>query len=294
MSKDIDTLVPDIYAALEQGVDVDDETTAAFGRTLSALLKDKLSPKKRDSKGKLWFSMIGKPNRQIWYQYHGYKGEEFQGHTLLKFLIGDLWEALLIFLARVSGHTVEGEQKPLNLSGVTGRQDAIIDGVQTDVKSASTYSYKKFKDGSIKRNDPFGYMYQLAGYREAEEVPSDYAAFLAADKQNGHIHLMKMHEIELPNAKKRVAEIKAMVDGPIPERCYAPEAFGKGGNMKLAIGCAYCAFKDECWKDANGGKGIRTFLYSTGPVHLVEVTKVPDVFELTGVRDDRRTTTGTS
>lgn len=287
--KKIDTLVPDIYSVLTTGVEVREEDATAFGNALATILKEKLSPKKRDSKGKIWFSTIGKPDRQAWYQYNGYTGEKLEGHTLLKFLIGDLWEAVLIFLSRASGHTVEGDQKRLELDGVTGRQDAVIDGVPTDVKSASTYSFKKFKDGSIKQkgNDPFGYMYQLAGYREAADVLTEEAAFLAADKQNGHLHLLKLDDLELPDAKKRIAHVKKMVDGPIPERCYEAEPFGKSGNMKLAIGCQYCQFREECWKDANNGQGIRTFLYERGPIHLVEVKLEPRTYEFKGNRHEK-------
>ena len=41
------------------------------------------------------------------------------------------------------------------------------------------------------------------------------------------------------------------------------------------MGCAYCGFKIECWKDANGGKGLRKFKYSNGSRFLTHVAKRP-------------------
>jgi len=58
-------------------------------------------------------------------------------------------------------------------------------------------------------------------------------------------------------------------------------ADGSSGNMRLAVGCSFCDYKYDCWKDANGGKGIRTFNYSNGPKHLVQVGKEPNVPEVT-------------
>ena len=44
--------------------------------------------------------------------------------------------------------------------------------------------------------------------------------------------------------------------------------------------CAYCEYKAHCWKDANGGRGLRKFIYSNGPVYLTEVNKTPKVIEV--------------
>ena len=41
--------------------------------------------------------------------------------------------------------------------------DCKIDGVVTDVKSTSTFGFKKFKDGSLAFDDPFGYIAQIKG-----------------------------------------------------------------------------------------------------------------------------------
>ena len=46
--------------------------------------------------------------------------------------------------------------------------DCKIDGVVTDVKSVSTFGFKKFKDGSLAYDDPFGYVAQIKGYAHSE------------------------------------------------------------------------------------------------------------------------------
>jgi hypothetical protein len=51
--------------------------------------------------------------------------------------------------------------------------------------------------------------------------------------------------------------------------------------MKLAIGCVFCGYKEHCWSDANQGKGLRKFKYSTGIRYLTQVHKTPDVEEVT-------------
>lgn len=279
MNKNLDTLIEDIYSVLSSGVELGEKDYEKFGQDMARLLKSKLTPKKRDAKGRLWFSMLGKKDRQIWYSYHGYEGEPIDGPAYLKFLMGDVWEALLLFLAKASGHTVEDEQKPLALDGVTGRQDATIDGVKVDVKSASSYSFKKFKNNTLKHNDPFGYYYQIAGYSQAEKEEGDRVAFLAAEKQTGALALLNVTSKDLPNARERVAHIKEMVKGEIPERCYPAEPMGSSGNEALSSNCSYCQHKHTCWADANGGEGLRTFFYSSGPVFLTKVVKTPDVPE---------------
>ncbi|MGI9568307.1 MAG: hypothetical protein ACR2PH_00845, partial [Desulfobulbia bacterium] len=73
---------------------------------------------------------------------------------------------------------------------------------------------------------------------------------------------------------QRVEEIKVMVEGPMPEKCYQPVPDGKTENMKLPAGCAYCQFKHECYPD------LRTFLYASGPKYLTKVVSAPRVVEV--------------
>ena len=232
----------------------------------------------------LRMSNLGKPDRQLWYQFHpdsDEPAEELEPHTYLKFLIGDLYECVLLFLAKCAGHDVSQEQAEVEIDGIKGHIDAVIDGHVVDVKSASTYAFKKFKYGTLAEDDPFGYIDQIGGYSTALGIPG---AFLAGDKQNGHITLLKIpqEETEGLRIQDRIAHLKEVVVQPeAPERCYEPVPEGLSGNMALSVGCSYCAHKFRCWSDANNGVGIRTFLYSGGPKHLVHVEREPRAPELT-------------
>ena len=76
-------------------------------------------------------------------------------------------------------------QKETTLGGVKGHIDAKVDGVLVDVKSASHFSFKKFKDKSLYSDDPFGYIDQLSSYSTAEEV--DRSRFLVMNKTSGEL-----------------------------------------------------------------------------------------------------------
>jgi hypothetical protein len=72
-------------------------------------------------------------------------------HNFIKFMYGHMIEEMLLFFTRMAGHTVEGEQKQCTVEGVRGHMDARIDGRLIDVKSTSSYGFKKFKDGTLSR-----------------------------------------------------------------------------------------------------------------------------------------------
>ena len=281
MSKSIDTLVEDIYG-LFRGHTVDPERSRLFGEAIANTIANRLASYSTDREFTLRVSNLGKPDRQLWYEANDPAKEELAGHTLIKFLFGDILEHLLLFLAAEAGHEVSHEQTEIEIDGIKGHNDAVIDGVVIDCKSASTHSFKKFRDGTLAQDDPFGYMEQLAGYsRGLGGLPG---GFLAIDKQNGHIALMQVpvEELDALQIEDRIKYLKDVVTQPEPpERCYDPVPEGKSGNEKLAVGCSYCPHKFKCWADANDGIGLRSFLYSTGPVHLTKVEAEPRVVEVT-------------
>ena len=233
-------------------------------------------------KGRLRLSSVGKPDRQIKMAYDGIEGEKLQGHTHVKFLFGHLTEALILALTKAAGHTVEDQQKACMVEGVSGSMDGRVDGVLMDVKSASSYGFKKFKEGTLPHDDPFGYIGQIKAYAESEGDRE--FGWLAFDKQNGHICWLGYDLDNLTDdlkplldydIKERVRAIKKMVGAPEdPELCHVPVADGKSGNMKLPMGCSYCQFKHQCYPK------LRTFLYGSGPRYLTEVVNVPRVPEV--------------
>lgn len=226
-------------------------------------------------------SNIGKGARQLWYDKRYGNEEQFAPSTLVKFMFGDIIEQLLLFLATVAGHSVTHRQAEVVVKGVKGHIDADIDGVTVDVKSASTHAFRKFSDGTLADNDPFGYIEQLAGYTKARGTDG---AFLAVDKQNGHIAYLPLskEDLEVFKVEDRIDYVKEAIESDdAPERCYPDEEDGKSGNRTLGVNCSYCSHKHRCWADANGGLGLRTFLYASGPKFLTNVAREPNVKEVT-------------
>ena len=152
-----------------------------------------------------------------------------------------------------------------------------------DIKSTSTFGFKKFKDGTLAFDDPFGYIAQIKAYAHAEG-DTKYG-WLAIDKQNGHLTYLEYDETD-KNADvydfisydiaERVRNVKKIVEQPTPPTlCYESVPDGKSGNEKLATGCSYCDYKKHCYPE------LRTFLYSTGPRFLTKVVNPPKVIEIT-------------
>ena len=201
--------------------------------------------------------------------------------TQIKFLYGHLLEEIVLMLVRMSGHKVTDEQKEVTVSGVQGHMDCIIDGEVIDIKSTSGFSFKKFKNGTLPEDDPFGYMAQIAGYEEGEGT--NKGGCLAINKENGEIALLIPQEIDKPNIKYRIAKLKRELKlATPPALCYNPIPDGKSGNMKLPRGCVYCRHKIECHKDSNNGAGLRIFKYAKNLSFLTTVVKEPRVQEITG------------
>ena len=222
-------------------------------------------------------SNVGKPDRQLWYEVNDPGGgEPLPASAHIKFMYGDLQEQLLILLAKLAGHDVQYEQDTIEVDGIKGHLDCIIDGYVVDVKSASRFAFPKFSKGTLLEpgNDSFGYIGQLAGYVHAK-TPGQKGYFFAVNKDLGHLALLevpaeRLAEYDIP---ERIDYAKKMVQGPIPERCYPDKEDGKSGNRILDVGCSYCSRKFQCWPD------LRTYYYSTGPKYFTVVQKPPKVKE---------------
>lgn len=282
--KTIDTLVRDIYDVLDHKGGWDATVSQYLAGTLAETIDRRLTPPEEERKGSLRMSNLGQPcNRKLWYHIHeDYDGEELRAPTKLKFLYGDILEDLLISLAKAAGHEVTGEQDTMEIAGIKGHRDCVIDGVTVDVKSASSFSFKKFKDHDLRNNDPFGYISQLSSYVYAarnDPLVKDKkgGAFLVVDKQHGTLCLDYYDLTPEIDTKEVVVEhTKKEVNGPTPPpRAFSPVADGKSGNKKLPMNCSYCDHKHSCWPK------LRTFLGSRGPVYLTEVKREPRMKEIT-------------
>lgn len=276
--KTIDTLVTDIYSLFGPTPHkVTPENAEKFGKDLGTLIASRMGERQKPS---LRLSNLGsKCKRKLWYEINKPElAEELPPWVRIKFLFGDILEHLLLFLSREAGHKVEGEQDTLYIGDVKGHRDAVIDGRTVDVKSASTYSFKKFKDHGLADDDPFGYIDQLGCYVSASASDplveeKDVGSFLAIDKTLGHITLdtYPKPDKDYERLSEEIKELLLRSDPPA--RGYEDVPEGKSGNRKLCTACSYCAFKHTCWPN------LRVFGYSTGPVYLTRVERKPKVSE---------------
>ena len=285
--KTLDTLVEDIYnkiGVLADGehIDLDPETIDQFGESMKEILYKWSHPEPR-SGATLRMSNIGKKPRQLWFDMKSEDtAEKMPPSLFIKFLYGHLLEEIVLFLIKLSGHKVTSEQKEIKVSGIKGHMDCVIDGEVVDIKTASGFAFKKFRDGTLAENDMFGYMAQLAGYEAAEGT--DNGGFLALNKESGELALYRPDNFDKPNIKKKITDIKKAVKlAKPPALCYSPVPDGKSGNMQLPRECVYCRHKFECHKDSNEGKGLRVFKYSNGLRYLTQTPKPPKVIEVTQV-----------
>lgn len=283
--KNLDTLIQDIYSKLEglssgEPLNIDEkELDLTVARIKESILAWS-QPRDPETGFRLRMSNIGRPLRQLWYESQSSSDPHVvSGSTQIKFLYGHILEEIVLMLVRMAGHEVTSEQKEIDVSGIKGHMDCVIDGEVIDVKTASKFAFNKFKNGSLADNDPFGYLAQLSGYETAEGTTQ--GGFLVINKESGELCLFRPDDLEKPNVKEKIQEVKAAIaiDTP-PKRCYAPLAEGKKGNMKLPSGCSYCPYKFECHSDANDGDGLRAFKYSNGPVYFTKVAVEPRVEEI--------------
>lgn len=280
--KTLDTLVYDIEQVVLGKGGWDKTISAFFGQQLSEVSFQRFS-KEQTPRTNLSLSQIGTPcQRKLWYKINQPdKGEPLSAEALGTFFYGDMIEALVICLAQAAGHKVEGLQDRVEVHGVKGHRDCVIDGVTVDVKSAAKYSFQKFADHNLREDDPFGYISQLSSYVYAGKddpvvTNKTEGAFLVVQKDRFKLCLDRYDFTEeLKTKEAEIEAAKAMVAGPIPNDRLEPVPQSKTSpNKALSVTCSYCEFRKTCWPEA------RTFLYSTGPVHLAEVKKEPNVVEL--------------
>ena len=282
--KKIETLVEDINKLFtsedppipEKEVDTLIDT---FAVSIKQHLKTFLYETPRANKN-LRLSVIGRPDRQLWYDINEPNEKPLSSSLRIKFLYGYLLEELLILLSSVAGHEVTHQQKEVTVEGIKGHQDCMIDNFLIDMKSASWRSFQKFKNNTLSEDDPFGYIAQMSAYAEANGV--EEGGFLVIDKQSGEICLSKVNSLEMINAKKRITHLKKIIKHKTaPSKCFDDLPEGKSGNRKLDVRCIFCSHKSKCWSDANDGKGLRIFQYERGKKYLTQVKREPNVTEIT-------------
>ncbi|MBL4795815.1 MAG: hypothetical protein JKY50_00215 [Oleispira sp.] len=297
----IDTLVHDIGEVLQGKHGWDWVATGqTMGDKVDTIAMDRFSEPPKPRKY-LSMSSIGQAcKRKLWLRVNGTeKGEDLTPDTLLKFFYGDVIEEIVLALAIQSGHEVTGQQDEMSILGVKGHRDAVIDGMTIDVKSASDYAFKKFKEHQLKgyykyntktktdewvhasEVDAFGYISQLSSYvYAAKDDPlvtnKTHGAFLVMNKVTGEICL-DIYDFteELKVKEAEVEEAKRLIDLSVPSPVLDSEPMGMSGNERLCMHCRYCEHKFFCHPTT------RTFKSARGPVYLSKVVKEPRMEEIT-------------
>ena len=287
MSKTIHTLVDDIYRLMEtkeaeESVDVEAEIEL-FGENMKSLMRTEFGRKRTTDRRTLRLSNIGRDDRVLWNVVNGTEKEEIKPATYIKFMYGHLIEEMLLFMTRMAGHEVSDEQRVCEVEGIKGHMDCKIDGLVVDVKSASSFGFKKFKDGTLAMDDAFGYVDQIKAYAHA--CGETEFGWLAMDKANGHLAVLKydledtqapIHEHIKGDIRERIKHVKEMVKGDEPtELCTETVPDGKSGNKKLGIKCSYCQYKKHCYPN------LRAFSYYGGPKFFSHIEVEPKVQEIT-------------
>lgn len=274
-SKSLDTLVEDIYSVLLHCESIDDEKINELVKDLSKTITNRLRADTH-RRPTLTLSSIGKPLRKLWYDIkEPCEDKDEPPYVQLKFLYGDIIEALILWLAKVAGHTVTDQQKEVTHYGVVGHIDSNIDGEVVDAKSCSSRSFKKFERGTLPEDDPFGYLGQIASYDK--ETGKGHPGFLAVDKVTGEVCLYRPDpDFDLPDTELLIKRCKEALDKDTPpeELCYPDEEMGKSGNRVLSKGCTFCPYKLRCWP------GLRAFKYASGIEYLTHIEKEPTVEEI--------------
>ena len=281
-------LIEDIYNTIEplsdgEAINISEYQIEVFGKAMEAALRSWANPTHRDSNFNIRMSNVGKPIRRLWFDNkykNTYSDSKPNAQTQIKFLYGHMLEELVKLFVIISGHDLTGEQKEVVVDGVSGHIDCIIDDEVVDIKTASGFAFNKFKNGTLRDDDPFGYLGQLAGYEESEGT--DNGGLLVINKESGELCLYQPEDLDKPNIRNKIKDIRTALkkDEPPEEYCYNTIPDGVKGNEKIHKNCAWCPFKFECYKDVNNGNGLRIFKYSKGYAFLTKVVVEPKVQEV--------------
>jgi uncharacterized protein YejL (UPF0352 family) len=142
MPKSIDSLVDDIYALLDEDThhEPSEENLEWLANAVQNLLRSRLSSRERKAAALRFLKLRTTRPTAVVRSTLPSKAERMLPKTYFKFLYGDMIELLLLFLTKEANMTFKENKQQVEVAGVIGHCDAVIDGVTVDVKSASPYS----------------------------------------------------------------------------------------------------------------------------------------------------------
>jgi len=276
-------LPADVAKLFDESVphEVNDANLDKLVDDLKEMLRERFNyPKSEQEIRVLRFSSLGQPDKRLWFINQDPEIIAKENLSLkqgMTFLLGDLIEKVLCFLFREAGHTVEAEQQQVEVDGVKGHVDAVVDGIVVDLKTAHPFFYPKLLNlDDLMSNDTFGYLAQLGGYANVL-TPGEGAAFIPLNKSSGEfaITYVPADIVKQFDPVPRVAHLKKILAKTEPPKvCLPPQSDGKSGNMVLNDGCKFCPCKTKCHPN------LRAFQYSNGVKYFTSVVKPPKVPEV--------------
>ena len=240
-----------------------------FGEECKNALRKQLTKR---GEYRIRMSGLGRPLCQQQLEKQGMK-QDVAYNDIMRFLMGDLVEAVAIFVLKSTGVKIVDEQRQctLDIAGqeVKGTLDVIldIDGEEKvwDIKSASPWSFSNKFSGRggydvIKEDDPFGYIMQGHLYAKAEDRP--FGGWIVIDKSSGEWDFVQAPDDQEEDSKTYIAEAESRVEAIVNDAPFrvpfqsVPETYtDKGkkietGNRLMPKTCTFCSFKENCWKSA--------------------------------------------
>ena len=222
-------------------------------------LEKHFTRKKEDFR--LRMSNVGKPLCQLQMQAKGVEPEKPSHDFIVRMIIGDMLEALVIVLLKAAKIEVKSQHQKVSLGvgdrQIEGEYDIELDDGIYDIKSVSPFSFTtKFNADNgydkIKQSDSFGYISQGHGYGMAANKP--FKGWIAINKTTGEIVFTDAKHTD--EEKKEVYSkiynnsVALLEEKPF-ERCFTDVEevyYSKPtGNRTLGIECSYCPYKHDCW-----------------------------------------------
>ena len=232
------------------GVDISDELFAEVSNRAGWRFADQFG-KRKERNGGLYLSSVGKCPRQQAYNVLGFEtnGKEIDSRARMVFFQGDMAELAVAYLAKLAGVSIESigdNQATVNLDGVQGHPDGVLDAEDgtkylVEIKSMSSYGFEKFEKGDIDDS----YLGQVNAYMEA--LGLDWCVMVALNKDSGVLGEKIIHKdgAIVNRCRKNIKTVRQATKETLPERPYAPD---EKGNLPWQ--CLYCAYWGHCWPNA--------------------------------------------
>ena len=230
-----------------------------FAELSRKALEKHFTRKKEDFR--LRMSNVGKPLCQLQMQAKGVEPEKPSHDFIVRMIIGDMLEALVIVLLKAAKIEVKSQHQKVSLGvgdrQIEGEYDIELDDGIYDIKSVSPFSFTtKFNADNgydkIKQSDSFGYISQGHGYGMAANKP--FKGWIAINKTTGEIVFTdsKHTDEEKKEVYSKIYNTSvALLDEKPFERCFTDVEeiyYSKPtGNRTLGIECSYCPYKHDCW-----------------------------------------------